>query len=60
MNIYLILKLSPATWIRFAVWMVAGNFLSLYRPEKGSLPRLPRLPDLRVLRLPEQFPTARS
>ncbi len=28
MNLYLMLKLSPATWVRFGVWMAAG--MSIY------------------------------
>lgn len=27
-NIYLILKLSPATWIRFGVWMGLGMLIN--------------------------------
>jgi len=26
-NTYLILKLSPATWVRFGVWMVIGKLV---------------------------------
>lgn len=29
-NVFLILKLSPLTWIRFGIWMIAGEFRSKY------------------------------